>query len=722
DILIDAVEYCAGCNPTAVVAIANQVSCTSDDMPNSDASIVLTSVTNGDRYLVVQGTDFGAMTAADAITFTQGDLPLTLLSGLVNPIGSVTYTVRVFNGNDDNCATDVTVVLAERDCAATLSCNCTEYIYLNDEDRDLVHKFTVSNTGLNEIGNPWLSANVIDRPHGLAQDINGNLYIGQANSFGSRVNGPIFKLDAFGNVISNDFLDTPDYGFNFDSKDGVLYTPSTSDGTIEAYDLCTGTLIGSINTRPSPVFSQMWGFYIDEDENNWYAADRNSGSVYKGSLDISLYTTPATNSGMEAFNTGLSGNFAALAAMGITRDNTGHFYIVFNSLEGDAMTTQIRKYDSSGTLLMTIMDTEAAPVTPNSMNMQGGFWGARGITYSPTTNLLYVANFENCVTVFNTSLAEQTSQNIGNPTGGQPKAIGIITECCTSPSNITIDTTLCIANVNIGDELFLQDLLCTEGPVAEGTWSIVDTTGFSFDECNNTITAKQTSGCGTFTLSSDGMGSNQQCGVFKITINVCIELCDISGTVFLDTECPKDEVVNGTGMGIINGEQIYAYLIDDAADTIVAEVAVAVDGTYSLSGITIGTAYDVEISTEDLAVGDPQPNPNTYPAGHGLSGEFDPEDSTFDSTPNGNVDLEPLTADITGVDFGISLIPASIEISGTVFQDTDGDINTVNGTGIGVVDGRTALGVVILRAAVNEIKRLSIVDRHLVELRDRQIV
>jgi len=63
------------------------------------------------------------------------------------------------------------------------TCNCTDYLYVNDPTLDITHKFIVSPTTggvVGEVDAPnWLPPGDILNAHGVAGDINGNLYIAQ---------------------------------------------------------------------------------------------------------------------------------------------------------------------------------------------------------------------------------------------------------------------------------------------------------------------------------------------------------------------------------------------------------------------------------------------------------------------------------------------------------------------------------------------------------------
>ena len=86
------------------------------------------------------------------------------------------------------------------------SCNCKEYIYINEPFTGTVHKLEVNPgipltevIGVNGGANwyPGSGTSQLSSPHGLAYDLNGNLYIGgSAYSEGS----PLRKFDCDGEI------------------------------------------------------------------------------------------------------------------------------------------------------------------------------------------------------------------------------------------------------------------------------------------------------------------------------------------------------------------------------------------------------------------------------------------------------------------------------------------------------------------------------------------
>ncbi|MBC6994261.1 SBBP repeat-containing protein [Neolewinella lacunae] len=433
-------ECAAVCvNPTATLT-PTAATCTGSTA-NNDGTITLAAATNATHYGVSLGATYtGPTTIAGATAFDAGaDLPLDIITNAPN-VGA-TYVVRLFNGADD-CFVDEVVMVAANSCGPPPTCDCTDYIYLNDEDLDVVHKFRINGNGsLTEIGSPWLSG--IQDPHGIASDLNGNNYIAEFS--GGQF---IWKVSPLGTVIDDTFIDkqqnsTPGYQtFNIGSKDGILYAfdPNGGRNQVIAYELCTGEEIGRVNVGSNSTETILaWGFYVDE--TSWYIATRRPfaegfGEIFTGSLDTALFTSPATNAGVLAIPT-------AVSPMGVTRDNDGNYYVITNqSITGNGGNPRIRKYSPTGVELAVVNDNTDNGVMGHATNGVAGWWGARGIIFSPSSGLLYVSSKENCVTVFDTNLNELTTLNIGNPLNGSPKGIGIVTECCPTQTPVTIEQTL----------------------------------------------------------------------------------------------------------------------------------------------------------------------------------------------------------------------------------------------------------------------------------------
>ncbi|MGB1252163.1 MAG: SdrD B-like domain-containing protein, partial [Candidatus Promineifilaceae bacterium] len=166
--------------------------------------------------------------------------------------------------------------------------------------------------------------------------------------------------------------------------------------------------------------------------------------------------------------------------------------------------------------------------------------------------------------------------------------------------------------------------------------------------------------------------TNQYIGI----TDFCIDpRYDVSGTIFWDADRLVDGAVDGTGIGAPSGQQLYAYLIHDFSNIIVASMPVNADGTFIFANRPIGVNYDVEITTAVWPIGTTD-GLLTLPSGWGIYGELNGQSGVIDTTPGGNVGLSRLTADVTNVDFGIDL---NVEIGSQVWQEDDCDGNSATG-------------------------------------------
>ncbi|MEZ5045831.1 MAG: SdrD B-like domain-containing protein [Chitinophagaceae bacterium] len=79
---------------------------------------------------------------------------------------------------------------------------------------------------------------------------------------------------------------------------------------------------------------------------------------------------------------------------------------------------------------------------------------------------------------------------------------------------------------------------------------------------------------------------------------------NILGNVFVDNNGPAN--VDGNGIGIASGNQLYANLTDPTGN-VIAVVPVTVSGTFAFNDVTPNTSYSVILSTTQGIVGNPAP-------------------------------------------------------------------------------------------------------------------
>ena len=120
--------------------------------------------------------------------------------------------------------------IASAQVPAGSACKCTQYLYMNDPsgstNNGYVHKFRIdANGGFTEMPNgttgtiPWFRVGGgLTSPHGLGQDVNGNLYIGET------AGGDIRKLTCDGTIApetGTGAFRIATGGYNFTSRDGI---------------------------------------------------------------------------------------------------------------------------------------------------------------------------------------------------------------------------------------------------------------------------------------------------------------------------------------------------------------------------------------------------------------------------------------------------------------------------------------------------------------------
>ena len=155
---------------------------------------------------------------------------------------------------------------------------------------------------------------------------------------------------------------------------------------------------------------------------------------------------------------------------------------------------------------------------------------------------------------------------------------------------------------------------------------------------------------------------------FTIIRNPCIY-----GNVFHDKNGMNDYYVNGTGIGIASGTQLYVVLVNGSGN-VVKSVAVAADGTYSMSNVTPGN-YTTRLCTSAGTVGNPAPAAS-LPALWANTGENIGAGAGSDGVNNGTMlavnptagtrltGASPVLTNSTGVliNFGINFGPLPVTL------------------------------------------------------------
>ena len=587
----------SSCNAPTGVVFAMQATCT-DDVPNDNAYLQLSEVNNGDKVNWVEGSTYadGETNYSDGTSI--GSLPFKFALDLANPSGAQDYTIRIFNGSS-TCYTDIVITLKEQDCL--VECDCKEHLYLNDTGFGEVHKFSINpNDGtIAEVGSPWMSG--LTNPHGLGSDLNGNLYIGDHNI------GPIYKINSQGGTVANDatlwFTNVENGLTNIGSIDNYIFMnghPNGGDGKkIYVLDACSGEILGTIclNNAGSGSWSSDWGLQVFQDGTILITDGQGWGpdsdyAIWHFKFDPAMINNPSTCIDALVVNNYLSSFYDVV---GITGDET---YLYVLGRDASANSTLMKIDANTGALVQSVSE--------GGWN-GSGYNGALGIVHAPSSGYLYVSGYEDCIAIVDPSDLSYVGPGNGTiPTGGAPKAISILSECCPKNNNIVVDTILC-GSESESVTIYLQELINCQGTICEGTWiEGPQNIGLNYDNCNNTVEIVDANGCGTFTLESDGLGNTNNCGAFKFTINICLEECPnsaVGNRVWLDENANGIQDAGESGipdvmveLSEINGSSLDTVITDALGGYIFQNVK---QGQYSISVLSNVPVGLVPIYDED---------------------------------------------------------------------------------------------------------------------------
>lgn len=400
------------------------------------------------------------------------------------------------------------------------TCDCTEYVYLNEPNMDATLKFAINPDGsLTEVLNPsnpnghWVEG-VTTLPHGAAMDLNGNIYVGNVDHQNGNALSGVDQYDCDGNLLQADFIPGADasgnggvsgFATNIYTIGNTMYMNDWQGSayfrTVFSYDMCAGTVIDQYNWCTG---SRAWDFHVDEASNLIYVFS-NAG-VHIGDLDVYSDGTcipvviPMTLTGPQR---------------GIVLDNAGNIYVREENV--------LRKYSPAGVLL----DTQ-------DLTINGGSNGW-GMTYSQTNGYLYLGgNDADCIAVYDPATLDYVIQGAANNGGAGTKAITIALECCPLPANQTMNVTVCSSP---GESHFLETMFGCAGPICVEDWAPVDgPSGSVFDSCDQSVTTTASGGCYSYEKSSTN--PNSSCGVFTVTINVCLAVESAAPVISVtDNDC-----------------------------------------------------------------------------------------------------------------------------------------------------------------------------------------
>jgi len=431
------------------------------------------------------------------------------------------------------------------------SCDCNEYIYLNEPTSASIHKYLVNTDGsLTEIGAPWFDnpTGEVNSPHGITMDQNGNIYVGE-----HVISSDIRKISCDGELLpESEFAIATGGQFNIGSLDNYLYYNERSSDIVE-YDLCSGEKQYA-EFCENTISSRDWGFYADPRTGIMYATYNLAGNTDQNYLWVMTQadfdndpTTCVTAIPMDP-------EFPATNAeiRGVTTDMAGNIYVVVqDDTNQSPPDCYILKFDANGNHLATSPSDNADDGT--------GFNKLIGVVYSYTADLIFAsteASFDDCIAVFDTDL-NYVGTGVPSPGGGdRGKGIAIIKECCPTSTPVVIDTILCATG---GEQISLQSLINCEGAICEGDWTPdAGNSGITLRGCDETVSFTTDDACGTFILASDGNGTHSQCGPFNITVNVAA-VSSTAATISSDATICTGESFMLTGTLSGNGSPTYQW-------------------------------------------------------------------------------------------------------------------------------------------------------------------
>jgi hypothetical protein len=227
---------------------------------------------------------------------------------------------------------------------------------------------------------------------------------------------------------------------------------------------------------------------------------------------------------------------------------------------------------------------------------------------------------------------------------------------CTATSTVVVTVNTTPPVVNAGpSKIICKDSSTVIGTaaIAGTTYSWLPTTALS----SSTIAQPTASPLATtnYTVTATGSNGCTATSVVTVTVNICV--VNVSGTVFNDVNALTNTNVDGVGIGLPSGTQLYANLINPATGTVVASVPINANGTYQILNVPANTNYNMVLSTTQGTPGSTTlPTPN-IPSNWVNTGEDCCDNAGSDGTVNGTTSLSVGTLDVPQVNFGIQQPP-----------------------------------------------------------------
>ncbi|MCC7298042.1 MAG: hypothetical protein IT244_06880, partial [Bacteroidia bacterium] len=175
-------------------------------------------------------------------------------------------------------------------------------------------------------------------------------------------------------------------------------------------------------------------------------------------------------------------------------------------------------------------------------------------------------------------------------------------------------------------------------------------------------------GGGTVVFTYAWKDSAQAKDLSPATVTIPFEGITLSGTVYNDGDGNYDLAVDGTGIGVPDATQLYAYL--DSAGIVVQKVALPPAGTYTFTNVATTTTYNVVISSDNVAITAATPSAANLPTNWISTGEAYGVNNTGNTgleagAANSKIIVVTATSNVTAVDFGIDKRPESDDKTAT---------------------------------------------------------
>jgi hypothetical protein len=181
----------------------------------------------------------------------------------------------------------------------------------------------------------------------------------------------------------------------------------------------------------------------------------------------------------------------------------------------------------------------------------------------------------------------------------------------------------------------------------------------------------------TTTPGTTGAGGNDMAVITGI-----VKILKISGNIYHDPNGLTDNVINGLGIGIASGTQLYVNLVD-ANNKVVGVATVSLSGAFEFDKLAFGN-ITAQISTTAGVIGQTAPTPG-LPSGWSSVGE---NFGTNNRAGTGNeagvsnsiIPIRMGDQNITDIAFGIEQTPTSDAISYSILQPAPNQIIVLNGS------------------------------------------